>query len=57
VLIKRGETRTVEFTISPDDMMLVLDDGSNIIEKGRFRVYIGGCQPDSNTKYVEFDVI
>ncbi len=45
VHLKAGESRRVEFEMSPDHMAVVKEDGSRAIEPGRFEVEIGGCSP------------
>lgn len=47
VLIKKGETKTVSFTISEEDLKFYNSDLKFIAEKGAFEVYIG---PDSTTE-------
>lgn len=40
-----GESKTVQFTITPDMMMLVNDKGESILEPGEFKVSVGGSLP------------
>jgi beta-glucosidase len=40
-----GESQTVSFTITPQMMMFVDDNGEQRLEPGLFRVTIGGCSP------------
>lgn len=47
VLVKKGETKTVSFTISEEDLKFYNSDLEFIAEKGAFEVYIG---PDSTTE-------
>jgi len=49
VNLKPGEQKEVSFTITPEDMMLVTDDGELILEPGMFEVYVGGSQPDARS--------
>ena len=44
-----GEEKIVSMTISPEDMMLVTEDGSSVLEPGSFEVFIGGSQPDARS--------
>jgi len=50
VRIPAKKSKKVEITIGPDAMTLVRDDGSRVLEPGAFRLYIGGCQPDSQSR-------
>ncbi|MHB1454022.1 MAG: glycoside hydrolase family 3 C-terminal domain-containing protein [Saccharofermentanales bacterium] len=52
----RGESRVVEFRIVPEDMELVLDDGTRVIEPGSFTVFIGGGQPGPESTGITFEV-
>ena len=45
VSLKPGEHRVVPFTITPEMMQIIGDDGAPMIEAGEFRVTIGGCSP------------
>ena len=47
VLIKKGETKTISFTISEEDLKFYNSDLEFIAEKGEFEIYIG---PDSTTE-------
>jgi beta-glucosidase len=60
-----GEARTLTFELQPRDMALVDDRGRRVLEPGRFRVFIGGSQPDERSRELtgesplafEFEVI
>jgi len=43
--LQPGETRTVRFTVLPEQFSLVTDAGQRLIEPGLFEVAIGGQQP------------
>jgi beta-glucosidase len=45
VTLKPGETRKLSFTISPEQMSVVDDDGKRLIEPGEFELTVGGKQP------------
>jgi beta-glucosidase len=45
VFLKPGERRTVEFTIAPEQMAVVDDGGTRVVEPGEFLVSVGGKQP------------
>jgi len=45
VRLAPGESKTIEFTISPEMMMLFDDEGMQRLEPGQFRLTVGGCSP------------
>mgnify|MGYP000879540476 CR=1 FL=1 len=45
VALAPGESREVAFSVTPDRMMLVDDDGRAVLDPGRFRLVAGGCSP------------
>lgn len=47
VTLQPGESRVVEFTLSPRDLALVGEDGTAACRSGRISFYIGGSQPVS----------
>lgn len=49
VNIKKGETKTVEFTLTPLDLALVTENGNTIESAGDIEIYIGGGQPNYAT--------
>lgn len=49
VLLAPGEEARVEFRLAPADLAMVDEEGRSILEPGRFRVYIGGSQPDARS--------
>lgn len=60
-----GEAKQVVFTLTPKDLSLIDMTGKRVLEPGRFRVYVGGSQPDARSvallgkppATVEFDVV
>jgi beta-glucosidase len=40
-----GERCGLEFTITPEMMMLVNEDGETELEPGKFQLTVGGCSP------------
>jgi len=40
-----AQTKTVRFTIAPEQLSLISDEGERVIEAGDFQVAVGGCQP------------
>ena len=49
VALGPGESRRVQFRLSEKDLSLIDDDGKRVLEPGRFRVYVGGSQPDARS--------
>lgn len=45
ITLSSGESKEVEFTITPDMLKLVNLQGDYILEPGDFRVYVGGSSP------------
>ncbi len=45
VKVKAGENRRIKFTLPPEAMMFVGDDGEAKLEPGKFRLTVGGCSP------------
>ena len=45
VFLKAGESRMLNFTITPQMMSFYNDDGKLTLEPGEFRLEIGGCSP------------
>jgi beta-glucosidase len=45
VSLAPGEKKTVNFTLAPKDLALVNDVGQRVVERGEYRVSIGGRQP------------
>jgi len=46
VHLKAGETKTVSFTLKPEQLMCYADDGTPLLEPGDFEIWVGGGQPD-----------
>ena len=40
-----GESKTVSFTLAAKDLALVDDAGQRVVERGEYRVSVGGRQP------------
>jgi beta-glucosidase len=45
IQLQPGETRTVSFTLTPEQMACYADDGTPFVEPGSFLVSVGGGQP------------
>ena len=48
VNLKKGETKTVRFTITPRQLSLINKKGQRVIEPGWFTISVGGKQPDGS---------
>ena len=46
VHLQPGETKQVEFILSPQQMSVANGEGKRAIHPGRYRVFVGGSQPD-----------
>ena len=44
-----GEQVEVSFVLTPEEMAMVDEEGRSVLEPGRFRVYVGGSQPDGRS--------
>jgi beta-glucosidase len=49
VRLEPGEKRTVEFTVTPEQMSFADEQGQWVLEPGEFKVWVGGQQPDLKT--------
>jgi beta-glucosidase len=45
IYLKRGGSRTISFTLSPEELALADEKGNLVQADGRVRIYIGGGQP------------
>jgi beta-glucosidase len=45
VMLKVGESKTLQFTLTPEMMSFYNDDGKLTLEPGQFRLEVGGCSP------------
>jgi len=43
--LRKDETKTVQVTIDPRQLSLVLPDGSRSVQQGEYELYLGGGQP------------
>ncbi|MBE8724490.1 beta-glucosidase [Flavobacterium hungaricum] len=48
ISLKKGETKTVSFTITPRQLSMINDKNQLVVEPGWFTVSIGGKQPDGS---------
>jgi beta-glucosidase len=44
-----GASARVEFTLSAKSLSLIDEQGERVLEPGRFRIFVGGSQPDSRS--------
>lgn len=49
VYLKAGEEKQISLTIEPKMLTLVNENGESIFEKGSFKIFIGGSQPDERS--------
>ena len=47
VYISQGETKTIEFTITPRQLAIIDEHGKCVYEPGKFTLFVGGTQPDA----------
>jgi beta-glucosidase len=45
VMLEPGESRTLEFTLTPEMMSFYNENGTLTLEAGEFRLEVGGCSP------------
>lgn len=65
LFMKKESKVKIDFEITPRQMAVIDENGEAIIEPGRFKIYIGGSQPDQRSKILlsseplnaEFEVI
>ena len=50
ITLQPGETRTVTFTLHPDDLMLLDRNMNWVVEPGKFEVWIGSSSVDIRLK-------
>jgi beta-glucosidase len=49
ITLAPGESRTLDFTLTPRDLSLIDDRGKRVLEPGAFRITLGGSQPDARS--------
>lgn len=50
VKLEPGASQQISFEITPKMMELVNEDGERVLEKGEFKLYLGGSTPDSRNR-------
>ncbi|WP_417940488.1 glycoside hydrolase family 3 C-terminal domain-containing protein [Flavobacterium sp. RS13.1] len=48
--LKSGESKTINFTLSPEDLSLITTEGDLKQSSGKIKLAIGGCQPDEKNE-------
>ncbi len=56
VHLKKGESRDVCFSITPDDLALLDEKMQKVVEPGQFKVGVGNSSRDSDLKHVNLTV-
>jgi beta-glucosidase len=54
IMLKAGESKSIEFTLSAKDLSFFDGDGKTILEAGKFHVFVGG--DSKNTLMASFDL-
>jgi beta-glucosidase len=55
IMLKKGESKTVTFTVTSDDLKFYNNSLKYIFEPGQFKIYIGGNSID--TKEESFELL
>ncbi|WP_299533612.1 glycoside hydrolase family 3 N-terminal domain-containing protein [Ulvibacterium sp.] len=50
IRLNPGESQSIAFTITPEMMELVNNEGKKVLEKGKFKIHIGGTSPSARNK-------
>jgi beta-glucosidase len=50
IFLKAGETKTISFTLTPEQLSLVNEDGESYQPKGKMSISVGGGQPGVKNK-------
>lgn len=45
VALEAGESRKLSFSLDPESLMFINDDGQAVLEPGKFTLTVGGCSP------------
>lgn len=49
IFLKKGEQKTISFTLTPEDFSFLDPDNNRCVEEGLFEIAIGGGLPDKNS--------
>jgi len=52
-----GERKTVQFTLTPEQMSLVNNNGQWMLEPGEFKVWVGGQQPNIKSELLPDNIL
>ncbi len=52
IYLKSGETTNVTINLARDAFSIVDEEGNRFVQSGKYRVYIGGSQPDKRSEYL-----
>jgi beta-glucosidase len=52
ILLKKGEMKQVDFTITPEDLSIINEDYRSVVEKGNYEVRIGSSSDDIRLKKI-----
>jgi beta-glucosidase len=55
IFLKKGETKTVNFKLTPEDLKFYDEDLNYDWEAGEFEIMIGTCSSDVQTKRVNWE--
>jgi beta-glucosidase len=50
ISLEAGASLTLEFELSAKDLSLINEAGERVLEPGRFRLSVGGSQPDPRSE-------
>ncbi len=50
ISLNSGEKKTISFNLTARQMALITEEGKCMLEIGKFKIFIGGSQPDSRSK-------
>lgn len=45
VSLKKGEKKTINYTLQPDDLKVINEDGESIWRKGKYKIVVGNASP------------
>ena len=57
ITLEPGERKTVSFRIASRQMALITNEGKCVLEPGKFRISVGGCQPDKRSRAIMGNVV
>ncbi|NVM27225.1 MAG: glycoside hydrolase family 3 C-terminal domain-containing protein [Candidatus Helarchaeota archaeon] len=57
IALEPGEKKTVSFRIASRQMALITNEGKCVLEPGKFKIFVGGCQPDKRSRMLMGNVV